>query len=577
MRNIRILSFAVAAALAGSANAVNLNDSFDGLWINNNENGRGLMMEVVPNATGATFFGAFFTYDTAGNPLWVTIQQDFGVGQTFAPSVPVRTFRGGNFGLPFTPPAPGEGTIVGTAAVTINSCRSMQINFTPNASANGLPATNFANLAPIFPSAGCTDVAAFTACPAGTTAATGIAATCVLSGIISSNVRLPANATYLIDGKVQVGTPIGAATPSVGTLTIDPGTVLRGRGGSSDYLVINPDSKIFANGTVDQPIIFDGPVNTPGSWAGVFLAGRAPVNTAATPGGTVSFEADANIVFGGSNASDSSGVMRYVQIRNAGQTIAPNRELNSLTFGGVGNGTVIDYVQAHNGTDDAFEWFGGTVNARHLVATGADDDNLDFDFGFSGNIQFVYIRQDADGLDTADGRGIESDNQASGGNFDASPRTQPKVANITVVGGGGVEGMRLRRGSSGRYFHSVIGGNFTSSCLRFNDAATYTAVATAPTTITGSHVACATNFRDDSAVTNPPITVQAWYNAGANNTAGSDLNAVLDGRFPRAGQLTAPALSVPGGDGFFEATTYKGAFSSSSQDWAAGWTVPGSL
>ncbi len=576
MLTTRRLALAIALTFAGgAAQAVTLNNSFDGAYLNNNENGRGLMLDVVPTTNGAVFFGALFSYDTAGNDLWLTIQEEFANGQTVAPNVVVRRFNGGNFGLPFVPPTPLSGTQVGTARVTINSCSSVGVEFTPNAAAAGLPAVNF-NFVPFIVNPNCATAAAFTTCPAGTTAVAGATATCALSGTLAGDVRLPNNATYLINGKVQVGTPLGQSNQSPANLTIDAGTVIRGAGGTSDYLVVNPGSRIFANGTATAPIIFDGPTNTPGSWAGIFLAGRAPVNKAGTPGGSIAFEADANILFGGSDVNDSSGVMRYVQIRNAGQTIAPNRELNSLTLGGVGAGTVLDYIQAYNGTDDAFEWFGGTVNAKHLVATGADDDNLDFDFGYRGKIQYVYIKQEAGGLDTADGRGVESDNQDSTGNFDALPRTQPLVANMTVMGAGGLEAMRLRRGSSGRYFHSVFGGNFTSSCLRFNDLSTYNAVAPTPTTISGSHTACATNFRDDSAVTNPPITVAAWYAAGANNSTGTDIPTVLDGRFPRAGQLTVPALTVTG-ETFFDATTYKGAFSSAADDWAAGWTVPGSL
>lgn len=575
MLTTRRLALAIALTLTGgAAQALNLNNNYDGLWQNPADNGRGLLVDVVANASGATFFGALFTYDTAGNPLWLTIQQNFALGQSTATGVPVSRFNGGSFGSPFIGPTPPTGTLVGTATVTVNSCNSMRIEITPNAASNGLPATTL-NYGPFLANPQCVDTVAFTSCPAGTTVVAGQTATCSLSGTLAGNVRLASNATYLINGKVQVGTPIGAATQVPANLTIDAGTLLRGAGGSSDYMVVNPASKIFANGTVSAPIIFDGPTNTPGSWAGLFIAGLAPVNNAATPGGNIAFEADANIRFGGADVNDSSGAIRYVQIRNAGQIISANVELNSLTLGGVGAGTVIDYVQAYNGTDDAFEMFGGTVNARHLVATGADDDNLDFDFGYRGRIQYVYVRQDAAGQDTTDGRGVESDNANSTGNFDALPRTQPFIANLTMIGGSGVEGMRLRRGSSGRYFHTVIGGNFTSACLRFNDAATYNAVAPTPTTITGSHVACATNFRDDSAVTNPPITVAAWYAAGANNSTGTDITTVLDGRFPRAGQLSAPALST--GDSFFDATTYKGAFSSTSDDWAAGWTVPGSL
>lgn len=585
-----LLASALALAFAAPASAaVIVNESFDGAWFNPQQSGRGLLVDVIPGANGSkTFFGALFTYDNAGNPLWLTIQPVLGEFDFSATNVEVRRFAGGNFGNTFTPPNPGAGTVIGSANLTVNSCGSLQLDITPQASAN-LSNVNLA-LQPLqgIPAA-CAWTQTFTACPTGTTAVANQPRTCRLSGTLTGNVTLPNNATYLIDGKVQVGQPMNAAgvIGTTGTLTIEPGTLLRGAGGSSDYLVVNPGSQILADGTRDAPIIFTGPTEAGGSWAGLLIAGRAPVNNAGAGQVGAVFEADANVVFGGTLPNDSSGILRYVQVRHGGQTIAANRELNTITFGAVGAGTVVEYVQAHNGTDDGFEFFGGTVNGRYLVSTGNDDDSFDFDTGgYTGSIQFAYARPDQQ-IDTADGRCIEADNQPENGNLDATPRGQPKVANLSCIGAttgpNWFEGIRLRRGITGQFWNVVVA-NATNSaatgaCIRFNNAATYNAIGTPPsnTTMQGSFLgSCATNFRDDSAVTNPPITVANWFASFGSNATG-DAAAALNGRFARAGgPLTSGAVQPSGA--FFSRTTYRGAFDADSRlDWAAGWTAPGSL
>jgi hypothetical protein len=587
------LKFTALAAAAGLslcaplAQALNVTEVFDGSYFNPAQSGRGVLVDVIPGSLGTvTFFAAGFTYDNAGNPFWYTIQPILAEGQSTVTGTEVRRFNGGSFGDTFTPPNPATGTVIGTANLTVNSCNSITLAITTNAASNGLPNVTY-QLQPIGgPAANCPYTTPFTACPTGTTAVAGQTATCALTGTITSNLTLANSATYIINGKVQVGTPLSGAATQPGTLTIPAGTVLKGAGSATaDYLVVNPGSKIFAEGNPDAPIIFTGPTETSGSWAGIFIAGQAAVNTAGTPGGTVPFEADPAIIFGGNRPNDNSGTLRYVQIRHAGRTIAPNAELNCLTLGGVGAGTTLEYIQCHNGTDDAFEWFGGTVNAKYLVATGNDDDNLDMDFGFLGRIQYVYVRTDSQ-VDTADGRCVESDNATSTGNQNALPRTQPRISNLTCIGPLGFEAMRLRRGSGGNYYNSVFTGYPT--CIRFNDGSTYTAVG-APgalsgvTTMNGGFVSCPTNFSDG---TSPPFTVEAWFNSQTGNATGAA--SALTGRFATpGGPLDGTAIVVPadplqiGGtrDAFFDSVSYKGAFGPAgvARDWTAGWTAAGTV
>ena len=563
--------------------------SVDGVWFNPAREGRGAQVDFIPGfvagAPNGILFVTVYLQNDAGAPTWLALQvPSVTEGQFAFTNVPVtRSAAAGNaFGTdtPGVPPA-----TIGTGSITFNSCNDMQIQVTvTTAGVANLPQNQPLTLNLTrggIPAPSCVYNQPFTACPAGTTAVANQPRTCRLSGNITTNVTLPNSATYILDGAVNVGTPLAESGTlgSIGSLTIEPGTLIRGAGGALDYLVVHPGSKIFAEGTVDAPIVFTSPAGTPGTWGGIFLAGLAPVNRGATPGANIPFEAAATIRFGGSAPRDSSGVLRYVQIRDAGAVIAQGREFNSLTLGGVGAGTVLEYVQAHNGTDDGFEFFGGTVNARYLVATGNDDDSFDFDYGFSGRMQYLYARPDGQ-IDTADGRCVESDNTDSTGNQDSTPRTQPVISNMSCIGAATgstwTEGMRLRRGSAGNYFNSVLV-NASAACLRFNDTSTYTAVGTPPsaTTFRGGFVGCTTNFADG---TSPPFTVQSWYNTTGFENATGSAAAALNGRLPVPGGPLTNSAVTPANEAFFENTSYKGAFGPAPlRDWTIGWTYPVSV
>ncbi|ASS47705.1 MAG: hypothetical protein A3D31_17925 [Candidatus Fluviicola riflensis] len=257
------------------------------------------------------------------------------------------------------------------------------------------------------------------------------------------------------------------------TLTIAAGTIIRGDGATQGSLIITKGAKIMAEGTSSNPIVFTSNQSVgnraEGDWGGVVLLGKGINNQ---PGGIANIEGIApstDTEFGGTDDDDNSGVMKYVRIEFAGIALQPNKEINGLTFGSVGNQTEIDYVQVSFSGDDSFEWFGGTVDCRHLIAYRGLDDDFDMDFGFRGRIQFGLIVRDPDLSDAAgDSNTFECDNDGTGSG--AQPLTAPILSNITTVGplsDGSVvlpggekfeKSFRLRRNSSVSLFNSLSTG-----------------------------------------------------------------------------------------------------------------------
>uniref|UniRef100_A0A832G1U3 T9SS type A sorting domain-containing protein n=1 Tax=Ignavibacterium album TaxID=591197 RepID=A0A832G1U3_9BACT len=250
----------------------------------------------------------------------------------------------------------------------------------------------------------------------------------VIEGNINSNAFLSKNKRYLLRGFVNVNSPA--------TLTIQAGTVIYGEKSSKGTLIINRGAKINANGTASEPIVFTSqelPGNRgPGDWGGIIFAGNASINV---PGGTATLEGGTGTIYGGGttpNDDDNSGVLRYVRIEFPGIAFLPDNEINGLTLGGVGRGTVIEYVQVSFSGDDSFEWFGGNVNGKYLISFRGVDDDFDMDFGFRGNIQFAFAVRDPNIADISGSNGFETDNDGTG-TFN-TPRTLPVISNFTVVG-----------------------------------------------------------------------------------------------------------------------------------------------
>ena len=255
--------------------------------------------------------------------------------------------------------------------------------------------------------------------------------TTTVSSDITTNTTWSSGTVVLLQNKIYV--------TSGATLTIEPGVIIRGDQATGGTLIISRGSKINAQGTQSNPIVFTsdqaaGSRNL-GDWGGVVILGNARNNQ---PGGVAVIEGGLDAVkaqFGGTDDLDNSGVFSFVRIEFGGIPFQVDKEINGLTMGSVGSGTKIDHVQCSFTNDDSFEWFGGTVNAKYLVAFRGLDDDFDTDFGYRGNVQFGLVVRDpniADQSTSSTSEGFESDNDGTG--TEALPHTAPVFSNITVIG-----------------------------------------------------------------------------------------------------------------------------------------------
>lgn len=250
------------------------------------------------------------------------------------------------------------------------------------------------------------------------------------------------------------------------TLTIEPGTVIYGGDGRAT-LFITRTARLHADGTLMRPIIFTSP-NRVGTraqkdWGSLVLLGNAPINVEGGQSFLEGLPSQEDYAFGGTDPLHSCGVLRYLRLEFGGFEIEANQEINGLTVAGCGEQTVLDYIQVLYNKDDAFEFFGGTVNAKHLLAVGAADDGIDTDLGYVGKIQWAVIL-DSPANDESDSNvAFESDNHPQ--NYNLTPRTAPVVYNVTALtptpqqGGRGLYGARIRRGAAGSYHNVIIAGS----------------------------------------------------------------------------------------------------------------------
>lgn len=229
--------------------------------------------------------------------------------------------------------------------------------------------------------------------------------------------------TYLLKGWVYIA--------DGSQLTIEPGTIIKGDKDTKASLIAERGGQIIAKGTATEPIVFtsEQPAGSrkPGDWGGVILCGKATNNQT-----EMQIEGGPRTKHGGNSDTDNSGILEYVRIEFAGYPFKKDKEINGLTLGSVGSGTTIDHVQISYSNDDSFEWFGGTVNCKYLIAYRGWDDDFDTDNGYSGNVQFGLIVRDSKIADTSQSNGFESDNCADGSAV--SPYTTATFSNITFVG-----------------------------------------------------------------------------------------------------------------------------------------------
>lgn len=239
-----------------------------------------------------------------------------------------------------------------------------------------------------------------------------------------------ANNCYLLKGDVRV--------PDGVTLTIAAGTVIFGDRATQGTLTIERGGKILALGTAAAPIVFTSSAppgqRQPNDWGGINIMGKAPNNKSVNQNPEGYPTCVTAPQYGGTEPADNSGILRYVRIEYAGIPFAENLEKNALTMYSVGSGTEIHHIQVSYGGDDGYEWFGGTVNAHHLVSLAMTDDDFDTDFGFSGNVQFGLSIRHPQHADISESNGFESDNDNVGGGSGATPQTSAVFSNFTLVG-----------------------------------------------------------------------------------------------------------------------------------------------
>jgi len=391
--------------------------------------------------------------------------------------------------------------------------------------------------------------------------------TITISGNITSNISLLADVAYILDGWVYVKD--GA------TLTIDPGTIIKGKTGTKASLIIERGGKIMAQGTADKPIVFTSEKaagsRAAGDWGGIIVCGKAKINPT---GGEAEIEGGVGSKYGGTDDNDNSGVLKYVRIEFAGYAFATDKEINGLTLGGVGKGTIIDYVQVSYSNDDSFEWFGGTLNCSHLIAFSGLDDEFDTDYGFSGNVQFAVGLRNPEVADISKSNGFESDNDGTGSTN--SPVTNPKFANVSLFGPKATltstsnslfqAAMHLRRKTALEVYNSVFAG-WPKGILMADSKGNAGNIQVKGCVLSGINDVYSGNaageeaFFTDASRSNRVITentglmVTNPFNLSAPNFIPQTDSPLL------TGAVTLPTGLVP--------TDYVGAFKTT--DWTAGW------
>jgi hypothetical protein len=395
----------------------------------------------------------------------------------------------------------------------------------------------------------------------------------VVRGRFTSSVTLTNESYYVLRGVVFIAR--GA------DLNIQAGTRIVGEYATLGTLVIERGGRIFADGTVDQPIVFtsDQPIGSRGrgDWGGLIINGEAPLNV---PGGTGVGEGDTG-VYGGSFPNDNSGVLRYVRLEYAGIELSPDNELNGIAFQGVGNGTIVDFVQVKANKDDGVEFFGGTVDVKHLILTGIGDDSVDWTDGWIGRAQYIVGHQRGDDADN----GFESDN--SGDNNDLLPRSSPTIYNVTLIGdpdtNEGIEsddGMEIREGTAGTIRNFIVMG-FKENGIDISNDSTITqansgALSFANGIIFGNALLSGTANLDSNARAIPSIASNPTLLIGGGNDPGliDPFNHTNPNYRPATGSLatTHPPALQPN-DGFFEVALFIGAVPPApAEDWTrTGW------
>lgn len=300
-----------------------------------------------------------------------------------------------------------------------------------------------------------------------------------LTGDLESR-TLTADKKYLLKGQVFVR--------NGQTLTIEPGTVILGDKRTRGVLVVDKGGKIMAEGTREKPIVFtsnqEAGIRDRGDWGGIVILGNANTNQPNPAVEGITPEVNFGTFQSTANDDENSGILKYVRCEFGGIELTPNNETNSITMGGVGRGTVMEYCMVSFGGDDGFEWFGGTNNGKYFISHAMWDDDFDCDFGWSGNVQFGLAVRYPGFADQSQSNGFECDNGPN--DNDVTPYTTGTFSNVTVIGpiknGNRVSNnnfahaIDLRRRTAVSIFNSVFTGFPTG--LRMNQPSVYSQYAT---------------------------------------------------------------------------------------------------
>ena len=400
----------------------------------------------------------------------------------------------------------------------------------------------------------------------------------VITGVISSS-KFYAKGKWILKGYVYVTN--GA------TITFEAGCIIQSDVTEKGALIIERGAKLIAQGNAGNPIVFTSgkPVGSraPGDWGGIILLGKAPTNRPLDPAPTI--EGGVGRQYGGTDPLDESGILRYVRIEFAGIAAEPGSEINGLTMGGVGSGTIIENVQVSYGNDDAYEFFGGTVNAKNLVAFATADDDFDFDFGYTGKIQFAVSCRKPDFVDAGDaGNGVECDNDAAG--TTATPRTRPQLSNFTIVGPNDAVGtaanhnysLRWRRATQFVMRNSVIIGHPDAGFSMESDATLNDYYVNNISEFKNNLIfATANTYRSGNGAIANATQIQTKAEADGcvtlANTAAAQLTSpffsITPNFLPATGSPALTGASFTGMNAFFTSTAYRGAFGTTN--WTSGW------
>lgn len=367
-----------------------------------------------------------------------------------------------------------------------------------------------------------------------------------LQGEYTSDLVLEANQSYTLSGGVHIKSGARLVIPEGVTITaVDDDT--------PDYILIEQGARIEANGTATNPIVMTSQLKEAGAWGGIHICGRAHTNAE----GGIGRSEIGNATYGGNDDNDNSGTLRYVRLEYTGFALDEEHEANGISFYGVGNGTTVEYCQAYKGSDDGFEFFGGSVNVRNMVATSCSDDSFDWTEGWNGKAQFLVAYQENESTLGYDCDCLmECDN--NGDNNQATPVAHPVIANVTLIGNDGdAQGVRLREGTEVELYNAIITGKALP--LTVESAGTENALADGTSVLEYVALGGVLNSNEN-------IYTNDMFAAAAGNLTDQTFSFTNDyvGTVDGGKDLSA--------DSFFTQTDYKGAVSASN-DWTDGWTL----